>query len=483
MNSKMKRTLAAAAAVIMTGAFFTACGDTSSDSTGSDTTTTAGDTADTTASADSGDTADTSAAAEGGESEAPAADSSVSGTIKVLHHRTDRDQDGTMAQLAADFNAVYPDVTVEYQSFTNYADDIATMMQSDNYGDVLMTPQALKQADLPNFFESFGSFDELDKTYYWLKDYTADGQVYGLPTGGTASGILYNKKVWESAGITSLPTSPEEFISCLKQIADNTDAIPYYTNYNAGWTISQWQSLVLGASGDPEYNIKLLTDKQDLFSEGSPYDKVYGMLFDIYADPTLHEEDPMTTDWEGCKPAMAQGKIGAMVLGSWAIIQFQEAAEQAGADPADIGFMPFPTTVDGKIYSVSSNDYMMSVNKNSANKDAAMAYARWFCTDSNFAANEGEIKGVKGAPMPECLSAFDDLGVELFVEAAYPEELVGKFDAIAKESEVDPWGDASTNFKFRMAEAAFKGEGRDSYDSICADVNAAWNAKRDELLG
>ena len=73
----------------------------------------------------------------------------ISGTIKVLHHRTDRDQDGTMAKLTEGFNALYPNVTVEYQSFTNYADDIATMMQSDNYGDVLMTPQALKQADLP----------------------------------------------------------------------------------------------------------------------------------------------------------------------------------------------------------------------------------------------------------------------------------------------------------------------------------------------
>lgn len=476
MNTKLKRTAAMCAALVMAGTVLTACGGSSNN--GGDTTTTAAQGGDTTAAADSD-----AGNAEGGDAQAPASNDGLSGTIKVLHHRTDRDQDGTMAKLTEGFNALYPNVTVEYQSFTNYADDIATMMQSDNYGDVVMTPQALKQADLPNFFASFGSYDELSQKYYWLENYSVDGQVYALPTGGTASGILYNKKVWADAGITSLPTTTEEFLGCLKQIKENTDAIPYYTNYNAAWCITQWQSLVVGASGDPDYNTKLLTEKNDLFSAGSPYDAVYGTLFDIYADPTLHEEDPMTTDWEGCKPAFAQGKIATMVLGSWAISQFQEAAEQVGTDPADVGYMPFPNSIDGKIYSVSSNDYMMSVNKNSSNLDAAMAYAEWFCTDSGFAQNEGEISGLKGAAMPETLSSFDELGVELFVENPTPADLIGKWDEIAKASEVDPWGDASTNFKFRMAEAAFNGKGRDEYDKIAADVNTAWAASRDEILG
>lgn len=467
----MKKTAAAITALLMTGSVFAGCSNSNSGNT--DTTTAAGN-----------DAAATTAADNGGETAAPAGDSgSLSGTIKVLHHRTDRQNDGTMDELTKGFNALYPDVKVEYQAFTNYADDIATMMQSDNYGDVVMTPQALKQADFPNFFAPFGSYDDLSQKYYWLENYSVDGQVYALPTGGTASGILYNKKVWADAGITELPKTTDEFLACLKQIGEKTDAIPYYTNYNAGWCITQWQSLVVGASGDPDYNTKLLTDKTDLFSAGSPYDAVYGTLFDIYADPTLHEEDPMTTDWEGCKPAFAQGKIATMVLGSWAISQFQEAAVNVGTDPADVGYMPFPNSIDGKIYSVSSNDYMMSVNKNSANLDAAKAYATWFCTDSGFAQNEGEIAGLKGAPMPATLSSFDELGVQLFVENPTPENLMGKWDEVAKASEVDPWGDASTNFKFRMAEAAFKGEGRDAYDAIAADVNAAWAASRDSIIG
>ena len=40
------------------------------------------------------------------------------------------------------------------------------------------------------------------------------------------------------------------------------------------------------------------------------------------------------------------GQIGCMVLGSWAVVQMQEAGDNAD----DIGYMPFPITVDGKQY-------------------------------------------------------------------------------------------------------------------------------------
>ena len=52
-----------------------------------------------------------------------------------------------------------------------------------------------------------------------------------------AQGIVYNKKVFEEAGVTELPKTPTEFIEALQKIKDNTDAIPLYTNFAAGWTM------------------------------------------------------------------------------------------------------------------------------------------------------------------------------------------------------------------------------------------------------
>lgn len=410
-------------------------------------------------------------------------DSELSGTIKFIHHRTDRQEDGTMDKLAAEFNKIHPDVKIEFQAITDYATEIQTMMTSDNYGDVIMTPQSVKQEELADFFVPLGDKSDMSEKYYWVDGFELDGKIYALGHGGTASGILYNKDVWKNAGITDLPESPAEFIDCLKKIADKGEAIPYYTNYKDSWTISQWQSLVVSASGDANYENRLLTEEEDLFYEGSAYDAVYGMLYDIYSDDSLHESDPSTTDWEGSKTAFAEGNIGAMVLGSWAISQFQEAAENIGVDPAVVGYMPFPNKVDGEIYSVSANDYAMSVNKNSKNIEAAKAFLFWFCEESGFAEKEGLISVVKGNPMPEVLSSFDELKVKLIVAEPAPEELTGKFDKIAKDSEVDPWGDAANNFKFKLAEAAFGKKGRDEYNKITADVNKEWNKARDSVLG
>ncbi|MFA9379841.1 MAG: ABC transporter substrate-binding protein [Acetanaerobacterium sp.] len=413
-------------------------------------------------------------AAEEPSSEAPG----MSGNIKVLTHRTDRMEDGSLEEMTKAFTDKYG-ITVEYQGFTDYATEVPTVMQAGNYGDVLMTPQSVKQAELPQFFAELGDAATISEKYMWTEDFTTDGKVYALPHAGTASGIMYNKQVWADAGITALPTSTDEFLACLKQIAENTEAIPYYTNYAAGWTITQWQSLIVSCAGDPDYTNNCVTGDFDLFEEGGPYDLVYGMLYNIYADPSLTEEDHSTTDWEGCKPAFGEGKIGAMVMGSWAIAQFQETA----ADPAVVGYMPFPNQVGGKQYAQTAHDYGISANKDSTNMDAAIAYVTWFVDESGFAQKEGMLSAVKGAAMPDTLSAFEELGVELFSETPAPEKYVGVYDKIAKElSTVDPWGDASDNFKFKLAEKAFAGEGDAGYKEVADAATAAWNEARTAAL-
>ena len=282
-------------------------------------------------------------------------------TLKVLTHRTDRIEDGSLAEMTKAFEDAN-NCKVEYQGFTDYANDVSTMMNTTDYGDVLMIPDTVKVKDLGNFFEPLGSLAEMSEKYYWADKKMCDGQVYGIAHLGTiAGGICYNKRIWKEAGIEKLPTTPQEFVEDLKLIRDNTDAIPYYTNYaDASWTLVQWASLVNSASGSSTYENDILTSKRDLFVEGDAYYEVYKMMFDVFSDPTLHEEDPMTTDWEGCKPAINSGKIATMVMGSWAVSQFKEAGE----NPDDIGYMPAPFSTNGKQYAESAPDYCMGVNKN-----------------------------------------------------------------------------------------------------------------------
>lgn len=357
--------------------------------------------------------------------------------LEVLTNRTDRKEDGKLDALTDKFEEAY-NCTVEYTAYKDYDTDVATRMGTDDYGD-----------------------------------------VYGLAVGGTATGVLYNKKIWEQAGITETPKTPDEFLADLQLIKDNTDAIPYYTNFkDASWTITQWQNLVISAAGGAEAENKLLQDKNDLFVEGNGYYEVYKMMYDLFSKPDLLEEDHANTEWESSKVWFGEGKIATMVMGSWAVSQFMEKAE----NPDDIGYMPVPiTAADGKVYAEEGPDYTLGVSANSKNQDLAKAYVEWFVSDSGFSEQEGMISTVQNKELPSTLAGFKD--AVFFEKAVCPDDLVGKFDEIDKESGVGVWQGDEDNFKIKLAEAAFAGKGDDGFNEIIADVNKKWAAARDKVLG
>lgn len=399
--------------------------------------------------------------------------------LEVLTHRTDRVDDGSLDEMTKAFEEEN-NCDVQYVAYQDYTGTIATRMGTDDYGDVLMIPDDVELKDLGNFFEPLGTYDEMSATYRWAdRKMDADKNVYGIAYGGNAVGVLYNKKVWSDAGITDLPKTPDEFLADLQLIADKTDAIPYYTQYaDASWTITQWQSLVLSATGDPEYENKLLTDKLDLFAEDGGYYPVYKLMFDLFSTPSVIEEDHMTTEWESSKVWMGEGKIGTMMMGSWAIAQFREQAE----NPDDIGYMPVPiTAADGKQYAETAPDYCVGVSKHADNKELAKKYVEWFTGESGFAEKEGMIPAKKDSALPDNLSEFEN--AEFFEKAATPEELVGKFNEIDTKSGVGVYNGDTDNFKIKLAEAAFAGKGEDEFKAIIAAENEKWAAARDEILG
>ena len=110
--------------------------------------------------------------------------------------------------------------------------------------------------------------------------------------------------------------------------------------------MNAWDAYIDGnATGDPDFANEGRTKGKDPFADHGdgtgPY-AVYNTLYEAVKQK-LTEDDPTTTDWEGSKGMMNQGKIGCMVLGSWAISQIQGAGDNAD----DIAYMPFPISVNG----------------------------------------------------------------------------------------------------------------------------------------
>ncbi|KPI10468.1 extracellular solute-binding protein family 1 [Actinobacteria bacterium OK074] len=352
----------------------------------------------------------TGGTSKGADANAPDDPSKVSGTITVLTQRTDLEQDGTLKKYAAAFNKTYPKVKVEFQALTNYESEVKIRMNTKDYGDVLMIPGVIEKDDYPKFFASLGTVAERGKKYRFT-DFTAvDGKVYGQSPIGVTPGFVYNKRVWKEAGVTQWPTTPAEFIADLKAIKAKTDAIPYYTNFAAQWPLTSW-TFVDGSVGcDTGATTKLATG--DPWAKGADLRVGDTLLYDIVHDG-LAEKDPTTTNWELSKPQLAKGQIATQWLGTWAIIQFRDAAKKAGLDPDDIGFMPFPAQVDGTFCATVGPDYNQAVNVNSQHKEAARAWVDWFTDKSGYDKDNLAISPLKDAPLPDVLKPYQDEGVKL----------------------------------------------------------------------
>lgn len=397
-------------------------------------------------------------------------------TITVFNHRTDMNSDDytgkTWSEYIADFNAVYPNITVELSTDTDYAESSLLRLQGGDWGDIMMIP-AVDKGDLSTYFMPYGDLDTMNSLIRFASQWAYDGQVYGVPSTGNAQGIVYNKKVFEEAGITELPKTPEEFLAALKAIRDTfgDEVTPLYTNYAAGWTMGAWDAYIGGsATGDSTFYNQKLSHMSNPFTDpgdGTGAYNVYKILYDAVANGYT-EDDYTTTDWEGCKGMINSGKIGCMVLGSWAFSQMRDAGENGD----DIGYMSFPITVDGKQYASSGPDYNWGINADAdeTNQQASIIFVKWMTEKSGFSYNEGGLPiALDDENWPDLYVAFD--GIEFVADDAAiagEEDLLGNLNADS-ELNFNAGGDSKVQ---AIIEHASNGDM--TFDEIMAEWNEKW---------
>lgn len=357
---------------------------------------------------------------------------------------------------------------------TNYAEDALTHLQSGNYETVMCIP-AVDMADLSTYFMSFGDYDTMSSLVNYSNRWLYQGQVYGVPLAATTQGIVYNKKVFADAGVTDVPKTPEEFIAALKAIKDkNPDCIPLYTNYAAGWTMGAWDDYIsITATGDATYKNQKLAHTKDPFKnygDDTHAYAVYKILYDAVSQG-LTEDDYSTTDWESCKGMINNGEIGCMVLGSWAYPQM----EAGGPNADDIGYIPFPISVNGKQYASSGADYCYGINVNASDdeKQAALVFVKWMTEKSGYAYNEDSLALVPGS---ESKISFD--GVDFVADEAALEGEEDYLNQLNSESELNVSNGGNDKIQAIIEHAA---NGDMSFDDIMAEWNQKWSDAQESL--
>ena len=405
----------------------------------------------------------------------------LSADLKLLTNRTDMlDVDYTGKNWDAylkEFNEMYPNINVEIEGITDYAQDSLLRLQGGDWGDIMMIPEVDK-ADLSTYFLSYGDIDSVSEQVKYPNRWLYDGQVYGIPVTVVGRGVLYNKKVFADAGITETPKTPEDFIKDLQAIKDNTDAIPLYTNYAAGWTMGAWDDYIgVAATGDAKYKNQEFPHAKDPFADkgdGTGAYNVYKILYDAVANG-LTEDDYTTTDWESSKGMLNNGQIGTMVLGSWAYPQMQGAGDNAD----DIGYFAFPITVDGKQYSPADEDYCFGINAedDAEKQEAAMVFVKWMTEKSQYSYNEGGLPiAVGDEEYPEVYDEFTANNVEFISNELALEGEEDLLNELNADSELMIGAGGNEKIQAIVEHAA---NGDEEFDDIMTEWNEAWSDAQD----
>jgi len=383
-------------------------------------------------------------------------------TLTILTHRTDMDE--KFKEYKKEFESSHTGVTVNFESVNDYQNTLSTRMGTEDYGDVLMMPANITKNQYKDFYEPMGTNDELKGKYGFLDNANVDGTIYGLSTGANANGYIYNEKVFKDAGITKTPTSPEEFQATLKAIKEKEpDVVPLYTNYHDDWALTNWSNAQqIEISGDIDYMNKMVYSKE-AFAPGSPTYTSLKILYDSVANKYV-EKDPMTSDWEKSKQDLADGKVGIMSLGSWAVGQIKAKSKT----PENIKFMGAPVLHDGKQYVQIASDYMMGVNKNSKNKDIAKEFVKYFVekypNDSNM------ISSIVGAKLPDYLSGVSNL--ELVQAKMGTTQSATDLDKVQKESLINI---NDSKWVKTIIEIGL-GNGKQTFEEYMASLNKSWTS-------
>lgn len=387
----------------------------------------------------------------------------ITGNIEVIFNHSDLD----MEKYIEAFEKKYPGIHVKYTCYPNYETQIVPRLESGDYGDVLFVPSYMTSEELSVYFAYLGDKNVLSEKYNYLDGgRNINRSVYGIPSYAYMSGILYNKDIFYQAGVTENPKTTAEFLEALQNIAERTDATPFYTNYADPWALTLWDTFsYIEMTGSPDYKYTYFTYEKDVFLQGSTHYQVYRLLYDIVKNG-LCEKDPTKSNWERSKSMLNKGEIGAIAIGSWALSQFKDAGENGDS----IAFMPFPNEVNGRQYMTVSTDYAMGISKNSKNPEAARAFLDYMLDESGYALEHETLSIVKTDPYPD---AYGNM-----------ENVILVTNSLADATEYSDYQKMSSKLKFddgaegqRVILSAL-GRTEESFEDIMKDWNKRWESSR-----
>ncbi len=355
-----------------------------------------------------------------------ACSSGSSGKTEMTFQIWDTAQRDGMQALIDAYVAEHPDVSIKLQvtSWDEYWTKMDAAAESNQLPDIfwMHTNEILKYADYGMLEDVTNLYDDVDPNYY-TEHFSeialnnargSDGRIYGVPKDKDTVCLVYNKELFDAAGVAYPDESWtwDNLVEASQQIYDATGKYGYmaYADEQLGY----W-NFVYQAGG------QILTDdktKGDFLNPGTKK----GMEF--YIGLQDYDWCPDQNYFAQTNPGTAffSGQ-GAMYLeGNWNLLALlQNNPEMEGKwDVAVLPKCPDPVKGDGR--ATISNDLCYVTGARGKNKEAALDFIKFLGTE------EGQrIQGESGVAIP-AYEGLEDTWMQVFEGRLSVQKCVDMFE-------------------------------------------------------
>ncbi|MDA3628519.1 extracellular solute-binding protein [Saccharopolyspora oryzae] len=306
--------------------------------------------------------------------------------------------DALIDELNKEFEQSHPGMKVDYQiqQWNGIQDRLTTALASEDPPDVIelgnsQNPQFSAEGTL---LDLTADADALNKSQ-WVpalgESGAWEGKQYGVPFYAANRVVVYNKQLFDQAGITQPPTTRDELLGAIAKLEQTHGSDPEFQSlYLPGQSWYALLSFVWDSGGElavrdgADYKGALDTPQA---REGVEY---YQQLFE-------ESRTQAAADIDEAKPQQAEiyakGKVAMMIALPWEV---QTAAETNPQITGLTSAFPIPSKYPGKTAPVFLGGSNLAIPAGSADADAAKDYLK-LLTSQKYQTKIAESGVVPGA--------------------------------------------------------------------------------------
>lgn len=298
----------------------------------------------------------------------------------------------TYKALVKEFEAANKDIKVKYVNvpFDQAQNKFDTAAGASGAPDVLRSEVGWTPA-----FAKKGFFAPLDGTEALadqdkfqdslIKQAQYEGKTYGVPFVTDTLALVYNKELFEKAGITEAPKTWDDLKKAAATIKDKTGVDGYWGSTQGYYA----QSFLHGEGTD---TVDAAGKKITVNSAEAK--KAYGTWLSLFDGKGLHKADTTADAYAHIQDAFVNGKVAAIIQGPWEITNFYKGS--AFKDKANLGIATVPAGSTGKAGApTGGHNLSVYAGSDKAHQEASLKFVNFMTS-----AKSQETIALKNSTLP-----------------------------------------------------------------------------------